>query len=86
VNDLTTAGGLNTPCTIDVRGQLKGNDVATASFEFKPNNPIAANMTHALLPFTFTDVDKVSFALASSSVSVPFSVLLLDNIYYTTYY
>jgi hypothetical protein len=84
----TSAFGLNTACSVIVTGSLGGAPVpgAATTVTFDPENHFAANMSHALLPEAFAHVDKVSFALASSVVTVSGAVLLIDNVYYTTYY
>jgi hypothetical protein len=74
-------------CGIEVSGyNTAGKMVGIASFNYAPDAAFGADLVKAELPASFINLINVTFAVATSSVAVTDTALVLDNVTHINYW
>jgi len=75
-------------CGIEVSGyNTAGTMVPIASFNFSPDEEVNADLAHAVLPYgPFEELVNVTFAVATSSVAVTDTAIIIDNVTHINYF
>ncbi|KAI9706120.1 MAG: hypothetical protein M1836_005526 [Candelina mexicana] len=88
VNTVETVAGAPEMCTISVTGFRPGSPskaVDTIDFTFSPKASVSASMIQAVLPSTFSGLERVEFAIVEATGTSTTSAMLVDNVKYRVY-
>ena len=79
--DTGTTAGLAQPGTLSVVAyDTTGKQLPVQTFSYVPDNTIDAHLVYAELPGTFTNLQNVTFAVASSEPVAERTYIALDNV------
>lgn len=74
-------------CDISVTGyNIYGDMVGSVAYNFAPATVFEVPMVKAVLPFTFVNLDHVSFGISSGSIEPDLMTLQIDNVEHTNYW